>query len=84
MIFLSVLLVPDFTNCQFFKPWFNLPAADHGGSKNIKEVVDESIQAMYFRDTPKNYDQKSLYRKTSPTSKKIALHNRIFKKVTFD
>ena len=84
LIFLSVLLVLDVTNCQLFKPWFNLPVADHGGSKNIKEVVDESIQAMYFRDTPKNYDQKSLYRKTSPTSKKIALHNRIFKKAVAD
>ena len=57
---------------------------DFGNTKDIKEVVDESIQAMFARDTPKNYDQKSLYRKFSPTSKRIVLHNRIFKKAVAD
>ena len=54
-------------------------------SKDIKDVVDESIQAMFLRDAPKNYDQKSLYKKKStPASKRIALHNSIFKKSVAD
>ena len=58
----------------------HLSQADHGSSNSIKDVVDESVLDIFFRDTPRNYDQKSLYRKTSPTSKKMALHNGIFKK----
>ena len=67
-----VLVSSGLTNCQ--------PQADHGSSESIKDVVDASVQDILFRDTPRNYDQKSIYRKTSPTSKKIALHNGIFKK----
>ena len=81
---LVFLLVLGFTNCQLLKPWFTFGDHNHGSSKNIKDVVDESIQATYFRDTPKNYDQKSLFRKSSPTSKRIALHNSIFKKAVAD
>ena len=83
-LLIILLVILELTSGQFLPPWFNLPKPDHGGSKNIKDVVDESIQAIYFRDAPRNYDQKSLYRKTSPTSKRIALHNSIFKKAVAD
>ena len=57
---------------------------DQEGSMTIKNVVQDSIQATYFRDNPRNYNQKSIYRKTSQTSQRIALHNSIFKKAVAD
>ena len=34
---------------------------------------------MFDRDVGRNYDQRSLYRKVTPNSRQISLHNRIFK-----
>ena len=48
-------------------------------TSNLHSCSYNYRQGMFDRDVGRNYDQRSLYRKVTPNSRQISLHNRIFK-----